>query len=48
MEVANLVVVTLEVADVVVVVVVDVTMEVVEDWLMDDPIRFGTYHRLDD
>ena len=38
----------LEVADVVVVVAVDVRVEVVvEDWLMNDPVWFGTYYQPD-
>jgi len=38
----------LEVIVVVVVVEVDVRVKVaVKNWLADDPVRFGTYHRLD-
>ena len=44
MEVANLVVVVMEVIDFMVVDVVEVRVEVVvENQLMDDPVRFGTY-----
>ena len=48
MEVADLVVVIIKVADVVVADVVDVRVKVVvKVWLMDDHVRFGTYQRSD-
>jgi len=47
-EVVDLVVVMMEVVDLVAVVMVDVRVKVVvEDWLMDDLVRFGMYQQSD-